>query len=450
MNSTGQSAVADAPILEPGTATASVSIWRRVRHDVILLGAGNTGVVLAQIGFRGILIAALAPSAYGRLALILSLYNTITIISASGLPNSAARYLSAGSPSDDRAIVRSAARAGLWPTLIAAALTAIASAMLLGSAVAAVFAVLGLSSLVYSLLTTGILRGRGKVALAASIMPVAAFSEVAILGGAWAGGLSITPVSAFSVFCFGNVVGLLIGATLVFRTRPRWVSSAHRALSGHIPTAREFLTFSLWLSVATTAIAAMPLVMRFAATLDSFTVVAIVDITLVFLSIPQRVGTVIVSAVVPHATRAIGEKSSYLTISRREHLIMIVPFALVAVLVAATPLIGWLFDVIGRPQYGTSADYLALALLASPARILYGLVEGVLVAHGESRFLAFNALATTTLASGVIFAVTALGDTTLAFAVFALAAWTIYLVGIVRIRQLERRAESEGEAGRPR
>jgi O-antigen/teichoic acid export membrane protein len=207
------------------------------------------------------------------------------------------------------------------------------------------------------------------------------------------------------------------------------------------------LTFSLWLSVATTAIAAMPLVMRFAATLDSFTVVAIVDITLVFLSIPQRVGTVIVSAVVPHATRALGEKANHLTISRREHLFMILPFALAAILVAGTPVVGWLFDAVGRPAYGQSADYLALALLASPARILYGLVEGVLVARGENRFLAFNALVNTTIASVVIFAATALGSTVVAFLAFAIASWSIYLIGIARVRQFERvAAQAPGES----
>jgi O-antigen/teichoic acid export membrane protein len=429
---------ASAPAVDADAGVAgSVSIWRRVRRDVVLLGAGNTGVVIAQIGFRSILIAVLMPAAYGRLALILSLYNTITIISASGLPNSAARYLSASTPADDRAIVRTAARAGIWPTVLAAAVTAIVAWILLKSPVAALLAVVGLSSLVYSLLTTGILRGRGRIVSAASIMPIAALSEVGLLGALWGGGLHITPLSAFSIFCLGNVVGLLVGAFCVIRTAPRRivdrVSSSER-----LPSVRQLLTFSLWLSVATTAIAAMPLIMRLAATLDSFTVVAIIDITLVFLSIPQRVGTVIVSAVVPHATRALGQKSGYMTISRREHAIMIVPFAIVAILVAATPAVGWLFDLLGRPAYGKSADYLALALLASPARILYGLVEGVLVAHGENRFLAINAIVNTTIASAVIFAVTALGHTVLAFVVFVIASWSIYLVGIARVKHLER------------
>lgn len=418
----------------------SHSIWRRVRRDVVLLGAGNTGVVLAQIGFRSILIAALVPASYGRLALILSLYNTITIISASGLPNSVARYLSAADPSEDSAIVRSAVRAGVWPTLVSAAITAVVSGILLKSAVASLLATVGLSSLVYSLLATGILRGRRRIVSAASIMPIAALSEVGILGFAWGGGLNITPLSAFSIFCLGNVVGLVVGTFYVLRTRPRSSTIAHAPLSDRVPNSRQLLTFSLWLSVATTAIATMPLVMRFAATFDSFTVVAIIDITLVFLSIPQRVGTVIVSAVVPHATRALGEKSGYLTISKREHVVMILPFAVGAVLVVATPCVGWLFGFLGRPQYSKSVDYLALAFLASPARILYGLVEGVLVAHSDNRFLAFNALLTTIVASALIFATTALGHTVLAFVVFVVAAWTIYLVGLTRLKQLQRQA----------
>src|SRR5262249_28750580 len=146
---------------------ASVSIWRRVRRDFFLLGAGSIGIVIAQLGFRSILVTGLAPSAYGHLSLILSVYNTVMIVGASGIPNATSRYVAAVAPGADRAIVSSSIKAPAWPTILAAAITAAASGVLLKTPTAAVLAAAGLSSLVYSLLTTGILRGRGHILAAA-------------------------------------------------------------------------------------------------------------------------------------------------------------------------------------------------------------------------------------------------------------------------------------------
>jgi O-antigen/teichoic acid export membrane protein len=295
--------------------------------------------------------------------------------------------------------------------------------------------VCGLSSLVYSLLTMGILRGRGRVGSAASIMPIAAVGEAAPLAIIWLLGVGVTPQSAFGLFCLGNVVGLIAGVFLIRRTAPRRTSSTALSTEG-VPSARELLRFSMWLGAATMGVAMLPLIIRSAAALDSYTVVAVIDVAIVLLSIPQRLGTVILMAVVPHATRALGRGGVNLTISRRENAIMIVPFVLVAVIVAFTPIVGWLFDELGRPVYAKSASYLALALLAGPARILYGVVEGVLIAHGDGRFLALTALSITVVASGMIFAAAALGSPMVAFAVFVAALWVVYLAGLARISRL--------------
>jgi O-antigen/teichoic acid export membrane protein len=211
---------------------------------------------------------------------------------------------------------------------------------------------------------------------------------------------------------------------------------------GAVPSARELLGFSMWLGLATVGVAVMPLVMRFAAAFDSYSVVATIDVALVLLSIPQRVGTVIVQAVIPHATRALGKKDVTLTISRREHVIMIAPFVVAAIIVAFTPIVGTVFGLLGRPGYAKGAEYLALALLAGPARILYGLVQGILVAHGDGRFLARNSLSITVIASVLIFALAALGSTVGAFGVFVVACWAVYLVGLARVHRF-------GPAGQP-
>jgi O-antigen/teichoic acid export membrane protein len=177
----------------------------------------------------------------------------------------------------------------------------------------------------------------------------------------------------------------------------------------------------------------LPLIMRAVAVIDSYTVVALIDISLVLLNIPQRVGAVIVQAVIPHATRALSTGNASVTISRREHALLIIPFTVGAAIVAFTPLLSWLFHFIGKPGYAKSADYLALALLAGPARILYGLVQGILIAHGDGRFLTRNAWSVAIVASIAMLGATLLGSTTAAFGVFVVASWVIYLVGLLRV-----------------
>ncbi len=415
---------------------SSTSVWRSVRRDVALLGAGNIGIVIAQLLFRSILITALVPADYGRLSLVLSIYNTLWIIGASGLPNSAARYIAVIAPADDSAIIRSAVWAGVWPTVVAAIVIAIISGLLLDSSLAYLIAAVGLASLVYSLLTTGILRGRGRIGLAASIMPIAAVGEVTLLAVLWLSGIGVTILSAFIVFCLGNVIGLIAGILCTLHSSPRRTSGVglHTEKAPNVvPSSRQLLGFSMWLGAATVGITILPLVLRLAATIDSYTVVAMVDVALVLLSIPQRVGTVMVSAVIPHASRALKEGGVNLTISRKEHFFMIVPFVFAALIVAFTPLIPWIFDSLGRPEYAKSSEYLALALLAGPARILYGLVEGVLIAHGEGRFLALNALLITVTAAVLIVVAIVLGSTVAAFAVFTASFWGIYLRGFARV-----------------
>ncbi|MFI5003827.1 MAG: hypothetical protein ACHQE6_02315, partial [Solirubrobacterales bacterium] len=319
----------------------STSIWRRVRRDIVLLGAGTVGVVVAQLAFRSILITALSPNAYGHLTLILSLYNTVLIIGASGIPNGASRYIAAVAPGDDRQIVSSSIQAIAWPTLGAAAITAVVSGVLLKTPAAALLAAVGLSSLVYSVLATGILRGRGHIVAAASILPVAAVSEVTLLLGLRVSWLPFTPNSAFAVFCIGNCIGLLAGIVCVLRTAPPSTPDVQLPRGtdlGSVPSPRQLLGFSVWLAAATAAVVLLPLIMRVVAVIDSYTVVALIDVALVLFNIPQRMGGVIVQAVVPHATRALGTENASVTISRREHAIVIVPFLAGAAVVAFTPL----------------------------------------------------------------------------------------------------------------
>lgn len=426
----------------------SPSLWRRVRRDIVVLGAGSVGVVFAQLIFRGILVAVLVPAAYGRLSLVLSIYGFVWIIGASGLPSAVARYVAMIAPADDSAIVRSAYRAGAWPTVIAAVLVAAASSTILNSPSAFLFGAAGLSSLVYAVITMGILRGRGQMARAALIMPIGGVAEVSLLLLLLLPGLGVTPLSAFEVFCLGNVVGLIAGLFYTARTSPKRSSGAEpltEALRNKAPSVRQLLDFSMWLAAATVGIAALPLVVRLAAALNSYTDVAIVDVSLVLLSVPLRMGAVIVGAVIPHATRALNKGDNDLILSKREHFTVIAPFVLAAIIVFTTPIVGWLFDLLGRPEYSKSSVYFGLALLAGPARVLYGLIEGVLIAHGQGKFLAFNSLSITALASVAIIVIAAQGSMVVAFIVFVVACWAVYVCGLKRVRGLNSASKHEAD-----
>jgi O-antigen/teichoic acid export membrane protein len=428
------------------------SIWRNVRRDAVLLGAGSMAAVLTQLIFRSVLISVLVPAAYGRLSLVLSIYNAAWIVGAGGLPSGVARHIAAIAPADDRPVVRSALRAGIWPAIGAAALVAAAAALLLRSPLAFLYGAAGLGSFVYTVIVMGVLRGRGRMGWSSAIMPLGGAGEVLALLALMGLGATVSALSAFGIFCLGNLVGLAVGLPLLIRTAPRRRGAFDAQGAGpampsaeaagvaeplpSAPSARELLGFSMWLGIATVGIAMLPVAVRFAAALHSYTTVAMVDVALLLLSIPLRIGSVLVSAVVPHATRALRGGRAVLAISRREQLAVLVPFVLAAVMVASTNVLGAAFGALGRPQYAQGAVYISLALLAGPARVLYGVVEGVLVAHGQGRFLALSSVCVTALGALAIFALAALASMQSAFALFVVSCWAVYLFGARRIRSL--------------
>src|SRR5262249_52390224 len=266
---------------------------------------------------------------------------------------------------------------------------------------AALFGAVGVSSLVYSQLATGVLRGRHRVSGAASVMPVAGLAEMLAPGCLVVSRLPGAGGSPVGTFCPGNVIGLASAALLVVRTTPR--ASAEAKESAETPSGRELLGFSLWLAGAAAGIAALPLIMRLAAALDSYTQAAIVDLALVIFNIPQRIGAIVSMAVVPHASRAATNRTNIaFRISRRQQALAIVPFLILAVVLAATELIEMLADAIGRPEYEQSARYAALVMLAGPARVLYGLTAGILIGHGKGRFLCLTVLSVLFVSSALI------------------------------------------------
>jgi O-antigen/teichoic acid export membrane protein len=300
--------------------------------------------------------------------------------------------------------------------------------------VAGLFGAIGIVTVIYSSLAAGVLRGRRHVPSAASIMPVAAFCEVATLAAFWLSGVGVTTLSAFGSFCLGNVIGLAFAVALTVRTAPRNIQLA--GLSDHVPTARRLLGFSLWLAAAAGGLSILPLVLRSAAALDSYTQVAVVDIALLVFMIPQRIGAIVALAVIPHASRAVRRGANVLRITNRQQVLVAVPFAILALVMLVTPSLEWFFDAIGRPEYNKSTTYIALVMLAGPARVLYGIVAGVLIGHGEGRFLGLNVMAGVVIGATGIAVAALLGSTAAAIIAFVAAVWLMYLVALARFNRL--------------
>jgi O-antigen/teichoic acid export membrane protein len=426
---------------DAGHEAEARSLWHRIRRDVVLIAAGTGSAVLAQLIFRGVLVAQLVPAAYGRLSLVLSIYNTLWIIGAVGLPTGVSKYIAAIAPADDSAVVRASIKAAAGPTAIVAVVVATTAGIVLESPPAFILAAIGVVSLIYGTVAMAILRGRGHFGYSSFLIPIGGATEVAGLLILLASPLALTSASAFAVFCLGNVAALSVGIWLTRRTSPSRKAGAGQfpeQPSVRAPSARRLLGFSAWLAAATIGIAVLPLVVRVAAAASSYSTVAIVDVALVILSVPLRMGTVVLSAVVPHATRALGTGQVKLkAFSDREQAFVIVPFVIGAAIVTFTPVVEWIFDALGRPAYAESRDYLALALLAGPPRVLYGFVEGVLTAYGQGRFLAINSLSIAAVASVAILACATLGSMLLAFSMFVVASWAVYIWGLRRIHDLD-------------
>ena len=172
--------MARSPSVDAGDDAGERSLWHRVRRDVALIAVGTSTAVLAQLVFRSILIAELVPASYGRLSLVLSIYNTVWIIGAVGLPTGVSKYVAAIAPGDDAPVVRAAVKAAAWPTAAAALAVAAAAAVVLDSPVAFVLGAVGVVSLIYAAVTMAILRGRGHFGYSTSLFPIGGSAEVAL------------------------------------------------------------------------------------------------------------------------------------------------------------------------------------------------------------------------------------------------------------------------------
>jgi hypothetical protein len=173
-------------------------------------------------------------------------------------------------------------------------------------------------------------------------------------------------------------------------------------------TPRRILSFSAWLALANLAVLLLTILPRVSLARFSYREVAIFDLALLVYTIPQRLRSSFLIALLPVAA-----------VERKRGALMTVPgnadLLLVTVIFLALDGVLWsthalrvLFSSVGMSAYTGAEPLLLIILLAGPAELFFGLNSGFLQAFGESRRLFF-------VSAGVLLGSTALAPLTSVF-----------------------------------
>jgi len=400
---------------------------RALARDLGFLGAGMMLFAVQQLLFRTLALATLPASDYGRLSLVLSVYGVVILVGAMGMPDVIVRTLAPLRPEnvdDEIAAINAAIRASAGPTMLAAALAAGVALAVLQEPLSAVLVALGVTCWVYSLVAAGVFRGRGQVRRAASVQPLAgAMQCLGAIGLAAFEALSTS--TAIAVFVLGHFTALGVSARWLVRDNQSINAYIGRPPStpDHAPIPADLLRASAWLGAGMFLTAMLPVVIRAAAALDSYATVAAVDVALTLVAMFQRLGGIVLQALLPHHARATKFNASSPAVSLRVALLTSAPFLLLGLVASSTSAPSDLLSLVGASELTEVGPYLGLALLAAPSRLLYGVAQSRLIARDEPHFLAMNALTTTGAGAVMILALAQSGSVLAAFACFAAMSW---------------------------
>ena len=401
-------------------------MWRRIGRHSLIFAAGAFAAALLQIAFRLVAVHVLPLASYGRAALLLSVFNGLLWIGYCGVPMTltrlAARY---ENPSLDFPLLGAGVKAVFVPTMLAATGTGVATVVVTDSLPLALFAGAGTPPMVLSLLGAGFLRGRGFVVPAASIVPAIALAQLVVLAAPNASGAGIGIGWVIASWVIGNVAGLVWSAVLVARYA-QW--PAERPLP-RAPELRPLgiLKYSVWLSVATLSVLALPIVARGALAGVSYEQVAYLDLALLIYSVPQRFTTSLVTALVPIASAAHARRVRVPIPGPTDALVLTGAVAALDAVLWRTHAVAHTLELAGLERYAAAENLVLIVLLAVPLDVLYGINAGLLAAFGRSRRLAFVASAVLVPFVAACPVAVNLGSAYVA-GLLVLAYWALYLV----------------------
>jgi O-antigen/teichoic acid export membrane protein len=350
-------------------------------------------LVPLQAAFRLLSIHYLDVSTYGRVVLLISVFNTAFVLTF-GIPPAAARLAarSAGR-GDDRRILVVLGQALALPTAVASIAILVATVVIGGPILAAAGGVVGMVTLAISIVAAAYLRGKGRIWHAAAVQPANGVTQLVAL--ALPAALGFHPGSLWVLLSFyiGNVVAGVLGVTLLWGAIHRLPGSdgAHEVDPEANP--RSVIGFSLWMTAAALATSMLLLLPRIALAFGSYQEVAFFDLALILYTIPQRLTTALVLAIIPSAAQAQRERVRVAIPSRLDA--AIVGFAVLGLagVLWWSNAIPQIFDAIGIDGYSAAEPLLLILLLALPAEVLFGINSALLQAFGRSRRLAYLTVA---------------------------------------------------------
>jgi O-antigen/teichoic acid export membrane protein len=403
-------------------------MWREVGRDTLILSASVLALVPLQAAFRLLSIHYLDVPAYGRVVLLISLFNTAFVLTF-GIPPAASRLAARSNGQDtDRRILVVLGQALALPTAVASIAILVASLVVEGSILAAAGGVVGMVMLAVSIGAAGYLRGKGRIWHAAAVQPANGIAQLVVL--VLPAALGFHPGSPWVLLSFyiGNVMAGVLGVIFLWGAFSRLPDADSAQEVDPDANPRSVISFSAWMTSAALATSMLLLLPRIALAFGSYKEVAFFDLALVLYTIPQRLTSALVLAIIPSAAKA-----------QRQRVRVAIPSRLDAAIVAFAVLglagvLWWsegiprIFDAIGIGSYAAAEPVLLILLIALPAEVLFGINSALLQAFGRSRRLAY-------LTGGALLFMLALtpfgfafGGTKYFAALVAITYWLLYLV----------------------
>jgi O-antigen/teichoic acid export membrane protein len=349
-------------------------------------------MAVLQAAFRLLAIHDLSIESYGRVALLLSIFNFSLIFANSGVPAAAAR-LGARSTglTRGRDVLVAALKAAIIPALAASFAVGLTTFALTNSTGLAVVCGAGMLPMVVSGVYAAFIRGRGFVWSSASVQPMNVLAQLLVLLAISASGVSVGVGAVMISFCIGNVAAWVLSLVYIGRWRRRSVHEPDSAPDPQVGPWRV-LAFAAWLSLAQAALFGLAIIPRVALAHVSYAMVASFDLALLLYAIPQRLTASLVMALIPHAAARQVAGSRITLPATSDAVIVMIAFALCDAILWWSHALSDVLNAVGLVHYSGAEPIVLIMLLAVPAELFFGIDAAVLEAFGRARSLAWLVL----------------------------------------------------------
>jgi O-antigen/teichoic acid export membrane protein len=362
-------------------------MWRSVSRDSLIFFASACSLVVFQFAYRYQSIDALSVSDYGRVALLLSIFNGVTVVGLYGIPATVSRLAArTHGRARDLSLLRAASIATIGPCALATIVMAGATYVVTHSLLDSLVATIGVAPMIWAVLYSGYIRGKGLIWQAAMIQPANTVLQMVALLAMSAFGAKLNVAWVLGSFYIGNFAAYA-AAILYRRLALRRAGGQAEDEPDPEATPRRIISFSMWLAMANLAVLMLTIVPRIALAHSSYREVAIFDLALLVYTIPQRLRSSFLIALLPVASIE-RKRGSLITVPGNIDLALVtIFFLLLDGLLWVTHALRFVLIHAGMSSYVGAEPLLLIILLAAPAELFFGLNSGLLQAFGQSRRL---------------------------------------------------------------